>query len=37
VGQGFRRLQTGLVQGYALIVFVSLVAATGLYLYFGFR
>jgi len=37
VGQGFRRLQTGLVQGYALIVFVGLVAATGLYLYFGFR
>ncbi|MDH7570722.1 MAG: proton-conducting transporter membrane subunit, partial [Armatimonadota bacterium] len=37
VGQGFRRLQNGLVQNYVLITFVGLVAATGLYLYYGFR
>jgi len=36
VGGGFRRLQTGLVQNYALFAFVGLAVVAGLYLYLGF-
>ena len=36
VGQGFRHVQTGLVQNYALVAVLGLVVVTGLYLYLGF-